>query len=200
MRISHLQDNDIQAYLDRRRVSGSDLVMGDEAHEHLQRCVRCREELSLYEQLYGELSEAPEIKLPGNFAKKVTLSLPPLAAARTRARIKAWLSGLAAALTVLAVLAALNWSLLVASAATSLTTGYVTALTWFDSVMSMVSLPDFASLESLIDFTTLEVIERYIFADHGTVNLLMVAALGILLIASLDGLLPVRPHRQRTTL
>ncbi|MCP4684660.1 MAG: hypothetical protein GY867_04340, partial [bacterium] len=76
MRISHLVDSEIQAYLDRRQVSGSDLTVGGEVREHLQRCVSCREEVQAYEQLFCELAEEPEVNLPRNFAKRVTLSLP----------------------------------------------------------------------------------------------------------------------------
>ena len=197
MRISHLQDSEIQAYLDRHRIPGFD--QDAEVQEHLERCIRCREEVHTYELLYGELVEEPTLALPRNFAKKVTLSLPPLAAARTRARARAWLAGLAATLTVLVVLAALNMKVLMTSASISLTTGYVTALMWFDAIVSHIPVPDFSSLEALADLTVLRVIEGYFMSDNGTFSLFGLAVLLILMIVSLEGLMPVRTGRRKTS-
>ncbi len=196
MRINHLADSEIQAYLDRRRVSGSDLTVGDEVHEHIDGCARCREELNVYEHLFSEIAVEPEISLPRNFAKKVTLSLPPLAAARTRARIHALLTGLASAAAVILLLALMSWKVLATLAATSLTTGYVTALTWIDTILSLIPVPDLAGLQTLLDLTTLQVIKEYVFAGPQTTNLLLLAAMGILLIASLEGIMPIRLQRQ----
>lgn len=197
MRISHLQDHEIQAYLDRCRIPVSDEDV--EVKEHLENCVRCREEVHTYELLYGELAEEPTVSLPRNFAKKVTLSLPPLAAARTRARVRAWLAGLAAALTLPVVLAALNLKVLLISAAVSLTTGYVAALTWFYSTVSHIPVPDFSSLEALADLTMLNVIEGYFMSDNGTFSLFGLAVLLILIMVSLEGLMPIRTGGRKTS-
>jgi len=197
MRISHLGDSEIQAYLDRRLVSGSDLAVNDGVEEHLEGCLCCREELHAYKQLFGELAAEPSVSLPRNFAKKVTLSLPPLAAAHTRARVRVWFTGLATVLTVLTLLVALNWKVFLTASTVSLTGGYVTALTWFKSVWSLVPVPNLSGLEALVDVTTLKLIKELLLSEHGTINLMLVAALGILCIASLEGLMPLHPQRHR---
>ena len=196
MRVSHLTDHEIQEYLDR---SNAYRGQPDEVAEHIQNCSRCREELNLYRQLVGELVEAPEVvKLPRNFAKKVTLSLPPLAAARTRTRVQAALTGVAMVLTTILVLAVMNLKLVMSAASVSLTTGYVTAVTWLESVLSLVPSLDLSSLQSMADLFTFQVVKQYLIAMNEPVNLFLVAAVTIILITSLEGLLPMRPHRQRT--
>ena len=94
MRVRHLTDIEIQGLLDRRdvvvpsQVPGVLYVKDMDSQEHVDNCPVCRAELSLYRQLYGELEQPAEVKLPRNFATRVTFSLPPFKAQRTRARLQ----------------------------------------------------------------------------------------------------------------
>jgi len=199
MRVSHLTDIEIQEYLDQGRGVGTGLARSGEVAEHIQSCPKCRGELNTYRRLIGDLYQAPEIvELPRNFAKKVTLSLPPLAAARTRSRVQAALTGLAMVLTVLTVLVVMNLKLIATTASASLTAGYVTATTWLHSVFTLIPSLELSAVKSLTTHLTLQVVKEYLFRDHGSVNLFLAAAVMIILIASLEGLSPILPHRQRT--
>jgi hypothetical protein len=94
MRVRHLTDIEMQGLLDRRdvvvpsQVPGALYLKDMDSQEHLDNCPVCSAELSLYRQLYGELEEQAEVKLPRNFATRVTFSLPPFKAQRTRARLQ----------------------------------------------------------------------------------------------------------------
>ena len=94
MRVRHLTDIEMQGLLDRRdvvvpsQVSGALYLKDMDSQEHVDNCPGCSAELNLYRQLYGELEQQAEVKLPRNFATRVTFSLPPFKAQRTRARLQ----------------------------------------------------------------------------------------------------------------
>jgi len=94
MRVRHLTDIEMQGLLDRRDVAVPSEVPGAlylkdmDSQEHVDNCPSCRAGLELYRQLYGELGQQAEVRLPRNFATRVTFSLPPFKAQRTRARLQ----------------------------------------------------------------------------------------------------------------
>ena len=94
MRVRHLTDIEMQGLLDRRDVVVPSQVPGAlyrkdlDSQEPIDNCSVCSAELSLYRQLYGELEEQPQVRLPRNFATRVTFFLPPFKAQRTRARLQ----------------------------------------------------------------------------------------------------------------
>ena len=67
----HLNDKQIQDYLDNRTPDKSSFVAN-----HLRQCTRCRQELALYRELYMTLEKDPLPKLPVDFADKVIARLP----------------------------------------------------------------------------------------------------------------------------
>ena len=111
MRVRHLTDHELQGLLDRRTLSDDSRVPVTvyhkdlEAQEHLDNCSDCQAEMELYRTLFGELEQAPPPELSRGFARKVTFSLPPFRAQRTRTRLK-----LAFSYGIL-LLGALVWSL-----------------------------------------------------------------------------------------
>lgn len=94
MRVRHLTDIEMQGLLDRRdvvvpsQVPGALYLKDMDSQEHVDNCPVCSAELSLYRQLYGELELQVGVKLPRNFATRVTFSLPPFKAQRTRSRLQ----------------------------------------------------------------------------------------------------------------
>jgi hypothetical protein len=109
MRVRHLTDIEMQGLLDRRTIAAPSHVPGAlylkdlDSQEHVDNCPVCSAELSLYRHLYSELGQQPEVRLPRNFATRVTFSLPPFKAQRTRARLQL------AAIWGVSVLVSLFW-------------------------------------------------------------------------------------------
>ena len=128
MRVRHLTDIELQGLLDRRdiavptQVPGSLYLKDMDSQEHVDNCPDCRAELELYRQLYCELGQPVEIKLPKNFATRVTFSLPPFKAQRTRARLQmAAIWGTSLLISLFWIIAQLDVASLVAR---SMVTGY----------------------------------------------------------------------------
>jgi hypothetical protein len=67
----HLNDKQIQDYLDNRMPDKSSFVAN-----HLRQCTQCRHELALYRELYMTLEKDPLPKLPADFADRVIARLP----------------------------------------------------------------------------------------------------------------------------
>jgi predicted anti-sigma-YlaC factor YlaD len=128
MRVRHLTDIELQGLLDRRDIAVPSQVPGAlylkdmDSQEHVDNCPDCRAELELYRQLYCELGQPVEVKLPKNFATRVTFSLPPFKAQRTRARLQmAAIWGTSLLISLFWIIAQLDF---VSLAARSLVTGY----------------------------------------------------------------------------
>lgn len=121
MRLTHLTEEEIQAFLDlrdmrdKRGLSREEALEFNEKQEHVETCIDCQEKIHEYEFLFEDML-APalcEVKLPRSFARKTTLRIPPFAAAYARATIRMW-SGIGAAAAILLGwwLWTINWSLL----------------------------------------------------------------------------------------
>ena len=128
MRVRHLTDIELQGLLDRRDIAVPSQIPGAlylkdmDSQEHVDNCPACRAELELYRHLYGELGQAAEVKLPRNFATRVTFSLPPFKAKRTRARLQmAAIWGASLMISLFWIVAQLDIASLVAR---SMVTGY----------------------------------------------------------------------------
>jgi hypothetical protein len=126
MRVRHLTDIEMQGLLDRRdvvvpcHVPGALYLKDLDSQEHIDNCTVCSAELSLYRQLYGELEEQPQVKLPRNFATRVTFSLPPFKAQRTRARLQlATIWGVSFLVSLFWMVAQIDFASLVARALTT---------------------------------------------------------------------------------
>lgn len=205
MRVRHLNDIEIQGLLDRRASALESDIPGErylkdlEAQEHLDNCPTCLAEVAMYRKLFGELGEADDCDLPRNFASKVTFSLPPFRAKRTRARLQLGAIWSGVALISLAwFLSKLNW------------TGIIGKLSVF-AVMQLAPLK--ASLSSMIGDWTLpsldlarfwspvtefaESFQNALATDGSAVSFVVLAACVLTLIASLDRLYSTSTRRQR---
>jgi len=67
----HLNDEQIQDYLDNRMTDKSSSVAN-----HLRQCAQCQHELALYRELYMTLEKDPVPKLAVDFADRVIAQLP----------------------------------------------------------------------------------------------------------------------------
>ncbi len=63
----HLMENEIQKYMD----GTLPVVDQEQIEKHLTGCEQCREEIRAYRQLFTELNEMPEFKLPEDFSQQV---------------------------------------------------------------------------------------------------------------------------------
>jgi hypothetical protein len=204
MRVRHLNDFEIQGLLDRRAAAPESDVPGErylkdlEAQEHLDNCPTCLGEIAMYRRLFGELAETDETCLPKNFASKVTFSLPPFRARRTRARLQlaaAW-SG-AALVTLVWFLGKLNWAGIIGKTSLYGILKLTALKTWLTSVTGGLSLPslDFARFcKPVTDF--IESFEQGLATDGSAVSFVVLAACVLTLIASLDRLY-LRSSRRR---
>ena len=196
MRVRHLTDIEMQGLLDRRDIAVPSQVPGAlylkdmDSQEHVDNCEICRTELELYRQLYGELGQAPEVKLPRNFATRVTFSLPPFKAQRTRTRLQL------AAIWGASLLVSLFWMITQLDIAGLLARTLLAGLDWYrDLNVTLFAmsglLPHLES--SLLHYFTplLGVWDSVIGAfttDVGKVNLVVVAGAVLLMVAWIDHL------------
>jgi anti-sigma factor RsiW len=196
MRLRHLTDIEIQALLDRRTVLEPAEVPGPiylkdlDSQEHLDHCPACKAELEMYRELYSGLGRAEVAYLPRNFATKVTFSLPPFRAQRTRARLQVasvWAASLLASLVWL--LGRVDWSILAARAVTS-------GFGWWSQTKAMVMVfwamiphPDFDLTRLLTQAHGIsDSITRALATDGSPAPVVLVAGLVLLLAAWLDRL------------
>jgi len=204
MRLRHLNDFEIQGMLDRRSSAPASNVPGEtylkdlEAQEHLDSCPECLGEVELYRELFCDLSEPTVNFLPRNFARKVTFCLPPFKALRTRARLQlaaAW--GSALLLALLWFLSKLDWQGLFAKAGLVLVPRYVAVENWITSTISSFSLPEFSWPELWPPLAALlESFQGAFLTEGGPANLIILAAIALLLVASLDRLYVNSMHHQ----
>jgi hypothetical protein len=83
MQLEHLNDEEIQDYLD-GNLSGETTL---QVREHLQVCRRCREALKQYRSLYVGLEDGAGFELSKGFAKTVIRKLPAEAEAKSHASV-----------------------------------------------------------------------------------------------------------------
>jgi len=205
MRVRHLNDFEIQGLLDRRAAAPSSDVPGErylkdlEAQEHLDNCPTCLDEVAMYRRLFGELDEYDECHLPKNFASKVTFSLPPFRARRTRARLRmAGIWAVAALVSLVWFLSKLDWNGIVGKLSLYGVLKLTTLKTWLTTVTGGWSLPSFDLArfwKPVTDFT--ESIEQALATDGSAVSFVVLAGCVLMLIASLDRLYLTSTRRQR---
>ena len=205
MRVRHLNDFEIQGLLDRRAaapdtdVSGERYLKDLEAQEHLDNCPTCLAEAAMYRRLFGELNESDDCRLPKNFASKVTFSLPPFRAQRTRARLQ--LAGIWVTIGLVSLawfLSRLDWSGIVGKLSLSATMKLVALKSWLTTVAGDITLPNFDLArfwEPVTDF--MESFEQGLATDGSAVSFVVLAGCVLILIASLDSLYRVGTRRQR---
>ncbi len=205
MRVRHLTDFEIQGLLDRRGsapmadVPGPVYLKDLEAQEHLDNCPICRSEVDQYRELYGTLEQANVCFLPRNFARKVTFSLPPFKAQRTRVRLQtaaAW--GLAGLVSLIWYLGHLNWSSLLAEVSLFVVPQYLALKMSLMASISLLSLPQIVwpSLWPPAVAFLASVWEVFV-SEGGATNLIALAATVLVLIGSLDRLFLASVLRQR---
>jgi len=193
MRVKHLNEFELQAYLDHEH---SDTLshLSRQTRQHVEGCLICREKLLDYHYLYGELDACPQVDLPKNFAKKVTLSLPPFAAAHTRAFVMACLGwSTVGAVSLGWLFSKLDWQSIFVRTVVLTTLAIPTIESWLSSgALFLLSLPgrllsidlpafsfDWSPWTSLIDKT---------MAYSAGPALAIAAALVVLILSSLDSL------------
>jgi len=194
MRLRHLTDIEIQALLDRRTVLEPPEVPGPiylkdlDSQEHLDHCPVCKAELETYRELYAGLGRTEVSYLPRNFATKVTFSLPPFRAQRTRARLQLALIWATSLLVGLAwLLGRVDWSVLAARAMTS-------AFGWWCQTKAMVTVfwamfprPDFDLTRLLTPVYGLsDSITKVLASEAGPAHVVLVAGLILLMAVWLD--------------
>jgi predicted anti-sigma-YlaC factor YlaD len=198
MRVRHLTDHEFQGLLDRRVVIvADDSVPGMvyrkdlDAQEHLDNCPACRGEMALYRALYGDLERVAVPSLSRNFARKVTFSLPPFKARRTRTRLQLGAAyGCLALIGMVWWLSRIDWMALAAKLvgiALPVYQGVHSALgtvtVWFPSLL--------ASLLTLIpkEPSIFKTISTAFYSGAGSVHFVILATLVLAMIASLDRIL-----------
>jgi hypothetical protein len=196
MRVRHLSDIEIQALLDRRNRAPGSSVSGEiylkdlEAQEHLDSCPYCLGEIALYRELFSDLGGEDDSYLPRSFARKVTFSLPPFKAQRTRLRLQiagAWAAALLASL--LWYLAKLDWNNLTVKVASFLMPKLGIAKAWVSAAWGAVSLPEIslAFLWTPLG-SMLGRIENAFLTEASDVSMLVWSIIALALIGSLDRL------------
>lgn len=205
MRVRHLNDFEIQGLLDRRAsapkydVPGERYLKDLEAQEHLDNCPSCLSEVAMYRRLFGELDQSDDCGLPKNFASKVTFSLPPFRAHRTRARVQlagAW--GGVALVALTWFLTKLNWSGIVGKVSLYGVLKLTTLKIWLTALTGGWSLPslDLARFwKPVTDF--IESFEQGLATDGSAVSFVVLVACVLMLVASLDRLYLSSSRRQR---
>lgn len=196
MRVRHLNDIEIQALLDRRTLEHPGCVPGEryrkdlDSQEHLDNCVSCREELELYRELYAELGRPTTVSLPRNFARKVTFSLPPFRARRTRARLQlasAW--GASLLISLFWLLGQISLVIPLSRLAVFMSDSLREAGLVKSLIFAFLPSPDLAVAWTLARATELAVtIQRAFSSDLVTVNLVIFAGVVVVMIIWLDGL------------
>ena len=196
MRVRHLNDFEIQGLLDRRAVAPSSNVLGErylkdlEAQEHLDNCPTCLAEVAAYRRLFGELDESDECYLPRNFASKVTFSLPPFRARRTRARLQmVGIWAVAAMVSLIWFFSKLDWNGIVGKLSLYGVLKLTALKVWLTTVTGGLSLPSFDLArfwKPVSNFT--DSIEQALATDGSAVGFVVLTGCVLILIASLDNL------------
>jgi len=212
MRLTHLNEREIQAYADRHHLANEPWLSQEQAtdhleqHEHVCTCVECRESLAQYEALYGELTVCADSQpslLPRNFARKVTLSIPPFAAAHARATIRLWVgAGMAVVLMFSWWLCSLNWSVIVGKAAVNLVNAGGVVHGWFLTAAIKVSLSVLISAERWIprfdiDWSHAVLVLTQLIADPRVFTFVVCAGIAAYLMTSVDDLILTEYIRRR---
>ena len=197
MRVRHLTDHEFQGLLDRRAVIiTDDAVPGMvyrkdlDAQEHLDNCPACRSEMALYRTLYGDLERVELPSLSRNFARRVTFSLPPFKARRTRTRLQLGAAyGCLALIGMVWWLSKIDWMAVVAKLlgiALPVYHGVQSALStitlWFPSLLAnvLVLIPREPAIFKIIGMA--------FYSGAGSVHFVLLATLVLAMIASLDRL------------
>gem|GEM_PF-1562660 len=205
MRVTHLTDDELQLYLDRwkpgeRRAEREAPSIADlEALQHIDHCSRCQGELALYRQLYRELAEPADLRLPRSFARRITWSLPPFAAMRTRARLRTGLStGFVALLVMAWIFSRVEWIILAARSLAAIGTKLAIVKFWatvlWDHIPpGVVVLPDLSAWWLKLYAS----VEQAFVIDSRLVQFAILALLAAALVGSADRLLVRIPDRFR---
>lgn len=205
MRVRHLNDFEIQGLLERRATASESDIPGErylqdlDAQEHLDNCPTCLAEVALYRRLFGELEESDDVVLPKNFASKVTFSLPPFRAHRTRARLRiAAIWAGAALLTIAWFLSKLNWPGIIGKLSLTVTPKLVAVKSWLTTVADAVPWLSFDPARFWKPVTDLlEGVEQGLATDGSAVSFIVLAAVVLTAIASLDRLYFKGMRRER---
>lgn len=197
MRLRHLNEIEIQALLDRRAmVTAADVSCEVyrkdlDSQEHLDNCPICRSEMETYRGLYQDLGRCRVPQLPRSFARRVTFSLPPFRAKRTRMRLQiAAIWGASLLISMFWLLAQINMGLVVArSVAIVSNLQHETEAIMSLLVAAVLPFFDPASIWFLGQLSGVAgAIERALTAQVGPANMIVVAGLVLLMIATVDKL------------
>jgi hypothetical protein len=194
MRVRHLNDFELQGLLDRRgsatppAVPGIQYVKDLEAQEHLDNCAVCRAEMELYRELFGQLQTTEPNFLPRNFARKVTFSLPPFRAWRTRARLQfAALWGAALITTLLWLMLRIDWSKLVGELLLIAVPKINQVAVWLSSVWELIPVPEFNFAALAAPFMLIyRSVGQAFTLDFGPTHLVILAIAAVFMIDYLD--------------
>ncbi|MBU0982340.1 MAG: hypothetical protein KKA42_00605 [candidate division Zixibacteria bacterium] len=190
MRLAHLTDIEIQEYCDSSNRSREARTVDWEITEHLNMCQACREQVDLYETLFSDITREPELTLPRNFAKKVTLSLPPFAAARSRNRrrlaLVSAISTFVLTLTWLVLLLDIRGAL--ASAVGTVAPTAVAVKSWMATMIPLIPWPSINVPRLELDWTIFRSVTDAFIADPFPALFVACAAVVLLLVGSLDNL------------
>lgn len=205
MRVRHLTDIEMQGLLDRRdvvvpsQVPGALYLKDLDSQEHIDNCPVCSAELSLYRQLYGELEEQPQVKLPRNFATRVTFSLPPFKAQRTHARLQlAAIWGVSLLVSLFWIVAQIDLASLVARV---LTSGYELYSQVTLVLFALGGLTPHVEINALQCLTPLLCVWDSVVGAFSTnvsqVNIVIIAGTVLLIVAWVDHLFLSSLRRER---
>jgi hypothetical protein len=210
MRVRHLTDFEIQGMMDRRHIATTDDVPGQvylkdlDSQEHLDRCPACQAEVNLYRELYVDLGTVEEVSLPKNFARDVTFSLPPFTALRTRSRLQmaaAW--GMALLVSLFWFAGRIDWAGLLTKGVVFLAPKVAAVQLWVNATVGDISLPAFELPKFEVPnlwaalVTASEVAQQAFFSESASVNFMILAAVALVLIGSLDKLYQTAASRQK---
>lgn len=199
MRVTHLTDKEIQAYLDafegHGRVSPGSLESG--VQDHLDFCLKCQAAVRSYAHLFSELACQKQPSLSRKFAYKVASMIP-------RRPVP----------PVVVVPVTLGWAYLVMV----LLTWWLTSVNWVGTGLSLADrivkfrvvanavltglgqIPGWSSVVAYVRETTVaavDIVGRVLTSTQSTPWTLIAAAVVILLVAAADSLTPAVFERQR---
>jgi hypothetical protein len=205
MRVRHLTDIEMQGLLDRRdvvvpcHVPGALYLKDLDSQEHIDNCPVCSAELILYRQLYGELEEQPQVRLRRNFATRVTFSLPPFKAQRTRARLQlAAIWGVSLLVSLFWMVAQIDFASLLARV---LTSGYELYSQLTLVLFALGGLMPHVEINALQYLTPLlgvwDSVVGAFSTDVGRVNIVIIAGTVLLIVAWIDHLFLSSLRRER---
>ncbi|MEW5795725.1 MAG: hypothetical protein AB1772_05125 [Candidatus Zixiibacteriota bacterium] len=194
MRVRHLTDIEIQALLDRREigpligVSGGRYRKDLDSQEHLDNCPVCRSEMETYRDLYVELGSSGKVILPKNFARKVTFSLPPFRARRTRARLQSagiWLASLA--ISLLWLVGQVPVDLIIVQAAGAVMNWQQQVVAMLNVLSAVFPLSDMVAIWVVAPLASaVDTVQRALVVEGGPANTIVLAGMALALIAWVD--------------